>query len=75
MPITVKGVAFSDILTYVLTRGDADSLASLDCQHYHGLIKGSPVGREHPYSKPHEQEDVETQNFASPSVRLFNSLH
>ena len=72
--MTVKGGAFSDILTYDLTRGDADSLAPLDCQHYHGLIKGSPVGREHPYSKPHE-EDVETQDFASPSVRLFNSLH
>lgn len=31
-----QGVAFSDILLYGLTRGDADSLAPLDCQHYHG---------------------------------------
>lgn len=42
-----QGVAFGDILTYGLTRGDADSLAPLDCQHYHGLLSGSPVGREH----------------------------
>jgi hypothetical protein len=41
-----QGVAFSDILLYGLTRGDADSLAPLDCQHYHGLLRGSPVGRD-----------------------------
>ena len=52
--MTVKGVAFSDILTYDLTRGDADSLAPLECQHYHGLINSAPIGREHPYSHPHE---------------------
>ena len=46
--LTVKGVAFSDIHTYVLTRGDAGSLAPLDCQHYHGLLRGSPAGRERP---------------------------
>ena len=34
-----QGVAFSDILMYVLTRGDADSLAPLDCQHYHGVTQ------------------------------------
>ena len=33
------GVASSDIFLYGLTRGDADSLALLDCQHYHGLLK------------------------------------
>ena len=45
-----QGVAFSDILLYGLTRGDADSLAPLDCQHYHGLLRGSPVGRVFPFS-------------------------
>lgn len=42
IPISVKGVAFSDILLYGLTRGDAGSLAVLDCQHYHGLLEGPP---------------------------------
>ena len=37
-----QGVAFSDILMYVLTRGDADSLAPLDCQHYHGYSEARP---------------------------------
>ena len=41
-----QGVAFSDILLYWLTRGDADPLAPLDCRHYHGLLRGSPVGRD-----------------------------
>ena len=44
-----QGVAFSDSLLYGLTRGDADSLAPLDCQHYHGLLRGSPVGRVFPF--------------------------
>ena len=39
-----QGVAFSDILMYVLTRGDADSLAPLDCQHYHGHSEARPLG-------------------------------
>ena len=50
-----QGVAFSDIHLYGLTRGDADSLAPLDCQHYHGLLRGSPVGRDLPLIKPYEQ--------------------
>ena len=45
-----QGVAFSDILSYGLTRGDADSLAPLNCQHYHGLLRGSPVRRVFPFS-------------------------
>ena len=52
----VDGVAFSDILLYGITRGDADSLATLDCQHYHGLHKGSPIGREQPKSKPQKKD-------------------
>jgi len=40
-----NGVASSDILLYGLTRGDADSLALLDCQHYHGLLKWPPFRR------------------------------
>ena len=46
----VEGGAFSDILLHGLTRGDADSLAPLVRQHYHGLLEGSPVGREQPKS-------------------------
>ena len=57
----VDGVAFSDILLYGITRGDADSLATLDCQHYHGLHKGSPIGREQPKSKPQKKIDAHSQ--------------
>ena len=49
------GVAFSDNHLFDLTRGDADSLAALDRQHYHGLHKGSPNGREQPQSKPQKR--------------------
>ena len=31
-----KGVASSDVYMYYSTRGDADSLATLVRQHYHG---------------------------------------
>ena len=51
----VKGVAFSDILLFGFTRGDAGSLAPLNRQHYHGLHKGSPNGREQPQSKPQKR--------------------
>ena len=40
-----NGVASSDILLYGITRGDADALALLDCQHYHGLLKWPPFRR------------------------------
>ena len=53
MPITVEGVAFSDILTCVLTRGDAGSLAPLDCQHYHGhYSEARPLGESGPKGSP-----------------------
>lgn len=48
LPIIIKGGAFSDVLMHGLTCGDADSLAPLNRQHYHGLLKCSPVGREMP---------------------------
>ena len=41
----VKGVASSDVYMYDSTRGDADSLATLVRQHYHGLLKWPPFGR------------------------------
>ena len=40
-----KGVASSDVYMYYSTRGDADSLATLVRQHYHGLLKWPPSGR------------------------------
>ena len=40
-----NGVASSDILLFGLTRVDADTLAPLDCQHYHGLLKWPPFRR------------------------------
>ena len=52
IPITVKGVAFSDILTYFLTRGDAGSLAPLDYQHYHGYAEARPLGESGPEASP-----------------------
>ena len=40
----VKGVASSDVYMYDSTRGDADSLATLVRQHYHGHSNGRPSG-------------------------------
>ena len=39
-----QGGAFIDIVTYVLTRGDAGFLTPLDCQHYHGYAEARPLG-------------------------------
>ena len=49
--ITIKGVAFSDIVTYVLTRGDACSLAPLDCSITTGYSEARPLGESGPTSK------------------------
>ena len=49
------GVAFSDNFLFDLTRGDAVDRAQRESQHYHGLHKGSPNGREEPKSKPQKR--------------------
>ena len=41
-----NGVASGDGSLCHDARGDADALAALDRHHYHGLLKGSPAGRD-----------------------------